>query len=62
MLGPSAVKPEASLGKGQSRSYSTFVERSRPFAELSKIREDVMETVELEDLRSPYQGNHTRAS
>ena len=54
MLGPSAVKPEASLGKGQSRSYSTFVISSRPSAaDLSKIQEDVRGTVELEDLRGP---------
>ena len=52
MLGPNVVKPEASPGKGQSRSYSTFVIRSRPSAaELSRIQEDVRETVDLEDLR-----------
>lgn len=52
MLGPSVVKPEASPGKGQSKSCSTFVIRSRPSAaELYRIQEDVGETVELEDLR-----------
>lgn len=52
MLGPSAVKPEASLGMGQNKFYLSFVIHSRPSAaDLSRIQEAVRKIFELGDLR-----------
>ena len=64
MLGPSAVKPEASQGMGQSKFYLSFVIHLRPSAAgLSRIQEAVRKIVELGDskrfVKDRSQGNHT---
>ena len=52
MLGPSAVKPEASQGMGRSKFYLSFVIHWRPSAAgLSTVQEDVRKIVELTGLR-----------